>query len=139
MGGITVKYFQICNVELVKNFYGKTTYKNVASIKEEDEIVAAYENDELIGLFRLCEENEVCVLRGFFVLRKYQRLGIGSMMMRVFENELSSRVCYLICRKYLNEFYGKIGFEICDKNIPDFLTKRKAGYNNVELNILVRI
>jgi GNAT superfamily N-acetyltransferase len=123
---------------MVRNFYEKTTYKNILSIRAEDEIVAAYENDEIVGLFRICVEKGTYVLRGFFVLKEYQRKGIGSMMMKVFENELSGRICYLICRKVLNGFYRKMGFEISDEDIPDFLIKRKEGYNNRELNILVK-
>src|SRR5271156_3641686 len=94
--GIIVKYFRKYDADAVRLFYSHTTYRNAASAKEEDEIVIAFEGDKMVGVFRLCEENGVCVLRGFNVLAEYQRKGIGTLMLMEFENELKDRECYLI-------------------------------------------
>ena len=135
---IVVKYFKSADVSVVKAFYENTTYRNADSVKEEDEIVAAFDGDKMIGTFRLCEENGVCVLRGFNVLKEFQRKGIGSLMLMKFANELVDRECYLICRRELNVLYSKVGFKLCEDNVPGFLSERKQKYNNEELNILSR-
>lgn len=135
---ITVRYFNRCQVEVVRSFYSLTPYKNGQSAREDDEIVAAFEGNRIIGVFRLCEEEGICVLRGFFVLAEYQRKGIGSLMLMKFEDELEGRSCYLICRNYLNGFYAQAGFEKCLENRPAFLIERVKKYNNALLNILTR-
>jgi GNAT superfamily N-acetyltransferase len=135
---INIRYFKSCNVESVRSFYTYTAYKKGDMVKDENEIVAAYDGDKMVGVFRLCKENNIIVLRGFFILAEYQKKGIGTKMLGLFENELCDVECYLNCRNGLNQFYQKANFEICGNNARDFLKKRVAGYNNPELNILVR-
>ena len=135
---IEVKYFKSCDVDAVRSFYTNTTYRKGDIVDETNEIVAAYDGDKMVGVFRLCKENGVIVLRGFFVLAEYQKKGIGTKMLGLFENELSDVACYLNCRNGLTRFYEKANFEVCGNEVPEFLKERVAGYNNPELNILIR-
>lgn len=135
---ISVKYFKSCDVDAVRSFYTNTTYKKGDTVNNENEIVAVYDGNKMVAVFRLCKENGAIVLRGFFVLAEYQKRGIGTKMLGLFENELSDVGCYLNCRNSLNRFYEKANFEISGDDTPDFLKERMAGYNNKELNILVR-
>ena len=133
-----IKYYANADVHDVRSFYSETTYRNINSVSERDEIVAAFLEGKMIGVFRLCQENGFCVLRGFNVLNEYQRKGIGSLMLLKLEEKMPDRECYLICKKQLNALYSKVGFVICEAKTPDFLSERKLKYNNPELNILVR-
>lgn len=135
---VIIRYFEKYNVEAVRNFYSQTTYRNAGSVSNEDEIVAAFDKDKIIGVFRVCEESGVNVLRGFNIIPKWQKRGIGKQMLQCFERELRDRSCYLICKRGLNRFYEYGGFIIATKEIPDFLKERKNKYGNSELNILFR-
>jgi GNAT superfamily N-acetyltransferase len=135
---ISIKYFKHADVDLVKAFYQKTTYQSAASTAPDDEIIAAFNAEDIIGLYRLCTESEVCVLRGFFVLPQFQNKGIGTLMLMQLNDVLQKRICYLICKKQTNTFYAKAGFVIGTNNISNFLLQRKNKYNNPEMNILTR-
>ena len=135
---IVVQYFGSYDVEAVRLFYSLTTYRNGIGVKKEDEIVAAFEGERMVGIFRLCLENGLIILRGFNVLKDHQRKGTGTLMLMKFENELGNRNCYLICKRQLNKFYSKAGFKLVENGMPDFLVERMVGYKNLELNILLR-
>ncbi len=137
--GISIKHFPAADITLVQNFYKQTTYKSAASTLPQDEIVAACKGDEVIGLYRLCHEADVCVLRGFYVLEAYRGYGIGTAMLQQLESIAKSTDVYLICVNNRNSFYARAGFKVATDNISEMLLQRKNKYNNPEMNILLRL
>ena len=81
LNSVEIKHYRSADVESVLLFYANTTYRNISSVDAKDEIVAAYYGNEKIGLYRLCKEENICVLRGFYMLEPYRGNGIGSMML----------------------------------------------------------
>ena len=136
--GVIIQHLTKPNINLVQAFYDKTTYKSANSTLPEDEIVAAYDGDEVIGLYRLCHEAEVCVLRGFYVLEAYRGDGIGTAMLHVLDSVALDKDVYLICVNNRNSFYAKAGFEVATNSVSEMLLQRKNKYNNPEMNILLR-
>lgn len=133
----SIQYSKAADTALLGSFYKNTSYRNIDSIKTSDEVILAYSNSTLIGVFRLCNENNICVLRGFNVLPEYQKKGVGTSMLQQFTTMFSQRQCYLICKQSLNTFYVSAGFIPC-KNPPAHLINRVQAYNNTQLNILHR-
>ncbi|MBS1624165.1 MAG: GNAT family N-acetyltransferase [Bacteroidetes bacterium] len=131
-----VKYYAHADITEVKAFYEKTTYRNSNSIAYSDQIVLAEIGAEKVGILRICTEQGSTVLRGFNILPEYQRLGIGTLMLRRAVIELENLDCYLICKRQLNPFYEPFGFRQCRSGVPDFLLERRSQYANPELNIL---
>lgn len=137
--GISIKHSLAADIALIQNFYKKTTYKSADSTLPQDEIVAAYKHDEVIGLYRLCHEEEICVLRGFYVLETYRANGIGTAMLQQLKSIAKGKDVYLICVKNRNGFYAKAGFKVATNNISEILLQRRNKYNNPEMNILLRL
>lgn len=136
---IEIQYYRSADVNSVLLFYSKTSYKSANSILPEDEIIAAYDGDEVIGLYRLCHEEDVCVLRGFYVLEPNRGRGIGSLMLQKLNEVAKNKSIYLICTKPRNNFYAKAGFNVTLNNVPAILQERLRNYNNPEMNILLRL
>jgi GNAT superfamily N-acetyltransferase len=105
MRNVIVRYYANADVHAVRLFYSKTTYRNINSVSERDEVVVAFLAETMIGVFRLCQENGVYVLRRFNVLNEYQRKGIGSLMLLKLEEKVPDRECYLICKRQLSKTF----------------------------------
>lgn len=137
--GITIKYLPKADIDQVLAFYKNTTYWNVDSVTPTDEIVTAYKDDNAIGLYRLCSDEGLLVLRGFFVLDGFKGNGVGTAMLKKMDEVLRGRTCYLICGLHLNAFYGRSGFSVAtDGDIPYVLRERMKKYTRHEMNILIR-
>lgn len=132
-----IQYYPNADVNALKAFYANTTYRNAESVSLQDRAFIAFNVDTAIGLFRLCGENGIYVLRSFNVLSQYQRKGIGTALLHKFAEELPNLECYLICKQSLNGFYRIANFEVCPTP-PAHLTRRANSYNNTQLNILKR-
>lgn len=135
---ISTKHFPVADIAFLQNFYKQTSYKSADSTLPQDEIVAAYKGDEVIGLYRLCHEEGVLVLRGFYVLQAYRGNGTGTAMLQQLESIAKGKNVYLICVNNRNGFYAKAGFILATDDVPKLLVQRKLKYNNPEMNILFR-
>lgn len=136
---IEIQYYRSADVNSVLLFYSKTSYKSANSTLAEDEIVAACNGNEVIVLYRLCHEEDVCVLRGFYVLEEYRGKGIGNRMLQMLDKVTADKDIYLICTRPRNNFYAKAGFNVTLNNVPAILQERLRNYNNPEMNILLRL
>lgn len=139
LNSVEVKHYRSADVESVLLFYANTTYRNTSSVDAKDEIVIAYHSNEIVGLYRLCHEADICVLRGFYVLEPYRGKGIGSLMLQKLNEVAKSKFVYLTCTKPRNSFYAKTGFNIALNDVPSILQERLRNYNNPEMNILLRL
>lgn len=106
-------------------------YKSCGSegkVDSLDVLVVAYDDNEMVGLVRLCRENGFYVLRTMRVRESYQKKGVGLSLLRNFQDLIvSSKILKTYCIPYLHleSFYEKIGFKkITEENAPDFLIQR---------------
>lgn len=94
----------------------------------ENTIVVAQNDDDVVGIIRLCHENKFYVLRTMQIHPNYQRKGLGAQILKKYDQLLRERqIDEVYCMPYahLESFYNKIGFvKICDSDAPIFLQER---------------
>jgi N-acetylglutamate synthase-like GNAT family acetyltransferase len=113
---------------IIKTFYDKYEYNYEA--QENEEILVA-KNDDVIGVVRLCVENETLVLRGMQIADDFRGKGIGTKLLEGLSTIIGDRECYCIPYSHLEDFYSKIDFvNISEDQAPEFLRNRISGYRN---------
>lgn len=111
----------------LRAFYRENGYQ--PEITADDLCIVAEADGELRAALRLCREKGCLVLRGVRVAMEFQRVGIGSMLLRFALREIGDEVCYCIPYQYLQDFYGRSGFKrIPPESAPTFLRMRLARY-----------
>ena len=55
---------------------------------------------EIVGVVRLCEENEVLVLRGMYLLGAWQRKGVGSRLLDELVPLIGDRPCWCVAYRH---------------------------------------
>jgi N-acetylglutamate synthase-like GNAT family acetyltransferase len=111
----------------INAFYAQFDYRGTVS--RDDIIVAATDEERLIGIARLCSEENVSVLRGMYILPAYQRQGVGTRMLHQFDKLIGKKECWSIALAYLENFYGQIGFRfIEERKAPPHLLARIESY-----------
>lgn len=94
-----------------------------------DLILVAQEFGRLIGAVRLCVEQGLTLLRGFFILPSHQGKGIGSQMLQELVPHIGIHTCYCIPFDHLVKFYGVAGFvALSPDEAPIFLAQRFTRY-----------
>jgi N-acetylglutamate synthase-like GNAT family acetyltransferase len=105
---------------------------SVAKVAPEEELVVAYADQKFIGSVRLCNENDVWMLRTMYIAESHQRRGLGLKILNRFRQRVEEKnltEVYCIPYAHLEDFYGSIGFKkIEDNQVPGFLQDRIAGY-----------
>jgi N-acetylglutamate synthase-like GNAT family acetyltransferase len=101
-------------------------------LEPEDTLVIAQLKERIVGVVRLCFEDEAFVLRTMQVHPDFQRRGVGQIILKAFEVLLDEKeVQEIFCMPYehLEEFYGQIGFKrILENEAPLFLQKRLENF-----------
>lgn len=115
----------------IKRFYQRNDY--TGPTREDDQVVVAQKNSDVVGVVRLVEEQGVVLLRGMYIDETMRRQGIGQRMLESFQdvlNQNSAHETYLICGHHLISFYGRIGFKpvVNSSEAPEFLVQRSVGY-----------
>lgn len=111
----------------IREFYRSRNYNQ--NIDSECNVIVAQIDKEIIGVARICNENEVLILRGMQIKPEFQRQGIGTKILDKVKNLLEDKECFSIPYEHLEEFYGQIGFRrIDDKEAPAFLQNRIIEY-----------
>ena len=113
--------------DAVAAFYRAQDYPT--TLRPLDAPIIAEDDGRRCGVFRLCIENDILVLRGMRVREDLRRQGIGTRMLHAAVPIIGERVCFCIPFRHLREFYGQIGFvEIPPDEAPPFLRERCAAY-----------
>ena len=114
----------------VKDFYVSCGHDTVPD--PSNKVIVAIENGKIIGAVRLCLEHDVYMLRTMDVAEGYQGKGIGTELLKKFEELLGDNECYALAYSHLENFYGQIGFQTIEneKEGPQFLRERLADYRS---------
>lgn len=134
---IIVRYYAEADTEAVKKFYSQTGYRNSHTVQPTDKVVAAVNGTDTVGLYRICMEQGLWVLRGFYVLPAWQHKGVGTLMLYKLTEAIGKAPCYMVCKTELNSFYSHADFKPTATG-PQFLKDRLLQYGNPPLNILKR-
>ena len=92
----------------------------------------------LIGLVRLCHEENRYILRSMEIKNEYQGQGIGTKLLLAFQTYVDQQdldPVYCLPYAHLEKFYGQIGFvKIEDQELPAFLKLRVEAYRRKRLD-----
>lgn len=100
-------------------------YNSFVKKNENINIFAAYDDDKIIGLLRTVGDNYSSYIDLLIIHPAYQRKGIGSKLIKAFENYFSTKPIYL---SVLNDgktdgFYLKNGFEYKNNYLQKIISK----------------
>ena len=113
---------------LAQAFYDTCGYEG-AAIREGDQVVLAKSGAQIVGVGRLCREQEVLVLRGMQIQAAFRRQGLGSRLLAGLVAQMGEESCYCLPYDHLGEFYAQAGFSaVPGPQLPDFLAQRLASY-----------
>jgi len=98
-------------------------------IEADDTLFVAYLSGIAAGGVRLCNEEDVIVLRGMEILPRYRRQGLGLGLLAACKPALSEQTVYCLPYAHLVDFYATVGFSPIDiECAPYFLQARAADY-----------
>ena len=114
------------NVQEVVEFYATCDYKYHP--KPGETIVVAMIKNQIVGIVRLSEEENILHFRGMQIHEDQQRKGYGTKMLKFVSRLIGNRECFLVGYPYLKDFYGQVGFiEVTPEDVPQLIKDR---YNN---------
>ena len=122
---VEVRLAEPFEIEKVNAFYKSCDY--YATANPADVVCVATDKDSIIGVARLCVENEFHVLRGVFVDKNFQKKGIGKRMLFYLERFFPDADCYCLPYAHLDRFYGAINFAPTF-DLPEHLEQRLKKY-----------
>ncbi|BDT60294.1 hypothetical protein MasN3_37880 [Massilia varians] len=100
-----------------------------APVQPGDALIVAKAAGRVVGVVRLCSEEQVTVLRGMQVNQDFQRQGIGSRMLAACRPYLDRQQAFCLPYSHLVDFYSAARFEVVQSaELPDFLAHRLASY-----------
>jgi N-acetylglutamate synthase-like GNAT family acetyltransferase len=107
-------------------------------VDEGEQWVLALEGEKVIGVLRICWEEQHQVLRTVHITESRRRQGIGRLMLDRALPLLEGAVCFCVPYSYLTGFYGRIGFvTIPDHEAPPHLQTRLEGYRRQSRDMIV--
>jgi N-acetylglutamate synthase-like GNAT family acetyltransferase len=123
--------------ELVEaqRFYDSRGYGG-AAIESTDIVVLAKHENEIVGIGRICQEDDLLCLRGMQVRPEFQRQGLGSRILQHLEKEIGLNPCYCLPYEHLRKFYGQAGFKHVSTGLPAILAHRLAEYSDRGLAVV---
>ncbi|MEH2093959.1 GNAT family N-acetyltransferase [Nostoc sp.] len=134
----TIRQAKLHDIQGIKVFYSQCGYGGDLKTLEEDLILIAQPEGEIVGAVRLCPETGFFVLRGMQVLAPFQRHGIGTQLLHVCTKQLVDQVCYCIPWQHLHSFYQKVGFqEASPVQVPVLLRERFDNYISKGMNVIL--
>lgn len=105
---------------------------------EEDTVVVAEREGDIIGVVRLYAEHGHLVLRSMRVGEGDRGHGVGARMLHAVDTLIRERPCYCLPHAHLSHFYGRIGFvQIAEPAAPSHMQERLRLYRNAGLHLIV--
>lgn len=121
-----------------QQFYESRGYGG-AAIVPSDVVVLAVQHDDIVGVGRLCQEQELLWLRGMQVEPQFQRRGVGTRILQRLDQEIGSRWCCCLPYSHLVSFYRFAGFEQTAENLPPALGARLVSYLSRGLKVVAMV
>jgi N-acetylglutamate synthase-like GNAT family acetyltransferase len=106
---VVVRQASAADFERIRGFYATL---GRSRIHPDERWVIAEHAGQLAGAVRLCREDGHVVLRTMHLRDAYQRLGLGTRMLRAVEPLIQHEPCYCLPYSHLPGFYARIGFQI---------------------------
>lgn len=123
-------HFQKASLEdmpTVHELYKAANYGGTFS--STDETFIAKKEQQIIGVVRLANENNIFVLRGMQIKSDSRGQGIGKQLLEYFMSCLGDKPCYCIPYRHLINFYSSVGFTVINNEAaPAFLVDRFNDY-----------
>ena len=119
-------------------FYESRGYGG-APIVSSDFVVIARHQGAIVGIGRLCQEQDLLWLRGMQVSPELQRQGLGGQILHRLDLEIGARWCCCLPYSHLIEFYRRARFEQAHTNLPPALSLRLSGYLARGLSVVAMV
>ncbi len=89
----------------------------------------AKKDQQIIGVVRLENENNIFFLRGMQIKSDARGQGIGKQLLKYFMSYLGDKPCYCIPYRHLINFYSSVGFTVINNAAaPAFIADRFNDY-----------
>ena len=121
-----------------QTFYESRGYGG-APIVPSDFVVIAKHQGAIVGIGRLCQEQDLLWLRGMQVSPELQRQGLGGQILHRLDLEIGARWCCCLPYSHLIEFYRRARFEQAHTNLPPALSLRLSGYLARGLSVVAMV
>lgn len=110
-------------------------------IREDDLFFVGFIDDVVTASVRFCVEGDgVPMLRTMRVSKRFQRQGLGLLLLHAFAqylDEKNIRDVYCLPYSHLEGFYVQVGFAVVrDKGVPVFLQERIREYGSKGLRVI---
>jgi N-acetylglutamate synthase-like GNAT family acetyltransferase len=107
-------------------------------IDPDDRILTTKIENKIVAAVRLCNEENLLVLRGMYVSANQRRRGIGTKLLDSISAAIGSGECWCVPYTHLRDFYARSGFSECDPRFaPDFLRVRSAAYRKAGHKVII--
>lgn len=96
----------------------------VKAMKNSDTVISAWDGDKLVGLINAIDDGELTAYVHYLLVNpKYQNLGIGSELVRLFKEKYKGYLSLVLTAEHqgLIKFYEKLGFSVIDGASPMIL------------------
>ncbi len=108
-------------------------------ITSSDFVLLAQHSDEIIGVARLCQEQNLLWLRGMQIDPSFRRQRIGTRLLERLEQEIKEEWCCCLPYSHLVDFYRQAGFEPVDADLPPALRSRLESYVSRGLDVVAMV
>ncbi len=110
-------------INQAQEFYSSVDY--TTKITPTDKVIIAFHDNIVVGVVRLCCEENCYILRGMQIHQNYQHQKTGTKLLNTLNRHIGSKTCWCIPHGWLENFYNQIGFQrIEESKAPLFLQHR---------------
>jgi len=138
MASIDVVVANADELPAAQAFYESRGYGG-AAIEASDFVVLAKRQERIVGVGRLCQEQDLLWLRGMQVEPQSQRLGVGTRILHTLGQEIGGRRCCCLPYSHLVGFYQQADFQQARNHLPPALAARLASYVSRRLQVVAMV
>ena len=133
---ITIKKAEGYVLQQVKRFYRDNGMRPQAA--KNDDVYIVLSDSRIIAALRLCDCDEVWLLRSMCVAQDQRNRGVGSRMLHELASVLGRKPCFSFPFEHLKAFYLRAGFkEVDGAQVPAGIKARFMGYREKGKKIIL--